>query len=61
VRFAELGRVAVNRAAPEALQGERYLAPTSNSRFPLATTFLPCDGEQGQFGTFVPLLWTMGI
>src|SRR3989475_1855933 len=61
VRFAELGRVAVDRAAPEALRNERYLTPTSNSRFPLANTFLPCNGERGQFGTFVPLLWTMGI
>src|SRR2546422_7095754 len=61
VRFAELGRVAVDRAAPEALRSERYLTPTSNSRFPLANTFLPCNGERGQFGTFVPLLWTMGI
>src|SRR2546428_1829187 len=61
VRVAELGRVAVDRAAPEALRNERYLTPTSNSRFPLANTFLPCHGERGQFGTFVPLLWTMGI
>src|SRR2546426_9340584 len=61
VRFAELGRVAVDRAAPEALRDERYLTPTSNSRFPLANTFLPCHGERGQFGTFVPPLWTMGL
>ncbi len=32
VRFAELGRVAVNHTAPEALRVARYLTPTSNNR-----------------------------
>jgi len=61
VRFVELGRVIADRAAPEALRIERYLTPISNNRYPLATTFLPRGGAQGQFGTFVPQLWTLGI